>query len=217
MSAIPKGKRVVLSRNQTPRLAQTNPKRDDRIDSLLHDKVSTNLKSSFDENFHQIVVEHQQSVRVFLARYVFCSQQIDDLAQEVFIVAYRQLRHFRQESTLSTWLLGIARNKALGFLRSEVTQLRNRKQFAEAKLVGLSLESLDQEFDSMKNHERLIALSECLELLPPQSRQLVHRFYFRNEKASVIATVTQQKDGTVRMKLKRIREVLHKCIASKLH
>jgi len=177
---------------------------------------SSSFKQSFDANFKQIVLEHQQSVRVFLARYIFCPQRRDDLAQEVFLVAYKQLKHFRQDSTISTWLLGIARNKALSFLRAEVTNLRHHKQFAEAKRIGQSVDSLNQEIDSMRNCQRLEALSECIGLLPENSRNLLDRFYFKNEPSSLIAMVTQQKDGTVRMKLKRIRDVLQKCISSKV-
>ena len=216
MTAIPKGKRVILSQNHTRRLAQSVPK-GQSVDPRIQVDEIPSFTQSFDKKFQRIVLDHQQSVRVFLARYVFCPQQIDDLAQEVFIVAHKQLRHFRRESKISTWLLGIARNKALGYLRSEVTRLRNQKQFAEANNIGCSLESLNQEIDSQANFERIDALNDCIDQLPKPSRQLVERFYFKNEPSSVIAAVTQQKDGTVRMKLKRIRIVLQKCIASKIH
>ncbi len=204
-----------MSQDQIHRLAQLSPS-GRTVDTDQQDELPGFTKS-FDKAFRQVVIENQKSVRVFLARYVFCSQQIDDLAQEVFIVAYKQLRHFRQESKLSTWLLGIARNKALSFLRAEMTRLRNQKQFAEANSLGRSLDSLNQAVDSQVNLERISALNDCIDLLPEKSRQLIERFYFKNEPSSVIALVTQQKDGTVRMKLKRIRHVLHKCIASKIH
>ena len=155
-------------------------------------------------------------VRVFLARYVHCSQQIDDLAQEVFIVCFQQLKDFRGDSKISTWLLGIARNKALNHLRSEVRRNQKQKSFAQSESCRISLEDLNRDDDAELNELRTQALETCLQALPSQSRLLIKRFYFDKQTSVSIGEETSQSDSTVRMKLKRIRGKLHHCIASKL-
>ncbi len=168
------------------------------------------------QEFQEIVLEHQATVRVFLARYVHCSQQVDDLAQEVFIACFRKLKDFRGESKISTWLLGIARNKALNFLRSEVRRRQNQKSFASSDVCRLALERLDRDDDAELNECRTQALEACLQALPSQSRLLIKKFYFEKKTSLVIGEETSQSDSSVRMKLKRIRGVLQRCIASKM-
>ena len=46
-------------------------------------------------------------------------EAVDDMAQEVFLVAFRQLGQFQAAAPFQSWVLGIARNQALSFLRGE--------------------------------------------------------------------------------------------------
>ena len=129
MTALPEGKRVSLSHNSNQRLMEL-------------------AAQGSEKAFRKIVIDHQQSVRVFLSRFVHCSQQVDDLAQEVFIAAFKQLQQFRHESQLSTWLLGIARNKALSFLRAELRRRERKVEHANASqniLLQKSLDAIRQE------------------------------------------------------------------------
>ena len=61
--------------------------------------------------FAEIVRRHQSQVRTVLRRLTRGDAALaDDLAQETFILAWRNLRHFRFEARLSTWLYRIAFN-----------------------------------------------------------------------------------------------------------
>jgi RNA polymerase sigma-70 factor (ECF subfamily) len=62
--------------------------------------------------FGELVRQHKSAVRGFLRRLTGGDHALaDDLAQETFLAAYRNLRKFRGGSALSTWLLGIAYNR----------------------------------------------------------------------------------------------------------
>ncbi|MFK7766676.1 MAG: RNA polymerase sigma factor [Mariniblastus sp.] len=185
----------------------------------MSQKPSQISETDFAESHHafrEIVLEHQATVRVFLARYIHCSQQIDDLAQEVFIACFNQLDEFRGDSKLSTWLLGIARNKALNFLRSEVRRSRNQRSFAESELIHQSLRHLDRDDNPELMENRAQALEVCLQSLPAQSKLLIKKFYFEKQTSIAIGSEMGQSDSAVRMKLKRIRGILQNCIATKL-
>jgi RNA polymerase sigma-70 factor (ECF subfamily) len=169
------------------------------------------------ESFRQLVIEHQQLVRIYLARHIFCSSHLEDVAQEVFMVAYQQLKQFRNESKFSTWLLGIARNKALHFLRSQVNLRKKQKQLFEAEIANrkiLRLENDDGEAEEQQS--RLDALKSCLDQLPAQSKGLIERYYYDQQSSVSIAESTKQKSSSVRMKLLRIRKILFSCIRGKL-
>jgi len=68
--------------------------------------------------FSELVRRHQSSVRSTLRRLTAGNHALaDDLAQETFLLAYRNLRSFRQEARFSTWLYRIATNAFLAHNR----------------------------------------------------------------------------------------------------
>ena len=70
------------------------------------------------DSFRKILQDYGLSLRSYIATWVHHSNDVDDLAQEVFLVAYRNLRDFRQEDDFGAWLRGIARNKIYHHLRN---------------------------------------------------------------------------------------------------
>lgn len=177
--------------------------------SQLVEKASKGCSDSFRE----LVELHQQSLRLFLSRFVHCSTRVDDIAQEVFVAAHCQLKKFRHEAKFSTWLLGIARNKALEFLRTEIAARKNQSLFLEVEIAKRKMSRLvNDKKDFEQAQERLSKLRACLDQLPVRSRTLVNQYYFDQQSATSIAAESMQACNTIRMKLLRIRRVLQKCI-----
>jgi RNA polymerase sigma-70 factor, ECF subfamily len=68
--------------------------------------------------FGELVRRHQSAVRATLRRLTNSNSALaDDLAQETFLLAYRNLKSFRQEAKFSTWLYRIAYNAFLADAR----------------------------------------------------------------------------------------------------
>lgn len=80
--------------------------------------------------FGELVRRHQSAVRAFLRRLIRDSFQADDLAQETFIEAHRQLRQFRGEAGFSSWLFGIAYNRFRSFQRRQRETIEWTEQHA---------------------------------------------------------------------------------------
>src|SRR5262245_45857736 len=68
--------------------------------------------------FEQLYREHRRMVAANLFRVLGERSDLDDLVQEVFVIAFRGLERFRGDAKLSTWLYRICVNVALGRLRS---------------------------------------------------------------------------------------------------
>lgn len=173
-------------------------------------------RTEIEIDFDDLVLENHQMVRLFLARFVHCPQRVDDLAQETFVTAFKQLHRFEGRSKASTWLIGIARNKALQFLRLEKRRRDRTRTFFNSLPDFRQLQESDKELLLDESVERLETLKDCLGELPVQSFNLIQQFYFGGVTAVTIAAQTNAKESAIRMKLKRIREVLQKCISSKL-
>src|SRR5436190_7548529 len=74
--------------------------------------------------FSELVRRHQSSVRSTLRRLTAGNHALaDDLAQETFLLAYRNLKSFRQEARFSTWLYRIATNAFLAEARKRKEEL----------------------------------------------------------------------------------------------
>src|SRR5215470_11191411 len=68
--------------------------------------------------FGELVRRHQSAIRATLRRLAAGNLALaDDLAQETFLLAYRNLKSFRQEARFSTWLYRIAYNAFLADAR----------------------------------------------------------------------------------------------------
>ncbi len=169
------------------------------------------------EAFSELVRQHHGSVRKYIARYLMKNDMADDLAQEVFLQAYRGISKFEFASTLKTWLIGIARNLVMNQLRKMARQYNligkeNSAQFAEWRLGYVEQDPFD-----VKDRENLLqTLYECLDQLPPEQRQFVDDFYFAGQTAEFMAAQAGQKGSAIRVKLFRIREILRRCIRGKV-
>ena len=198
MTAIPKEKRIPL----------------DYVEPT--EKLVEAANEGCPDSIRLLVELHYKPLRFFLAKYINRPSDIDDLAQDVLITALNGLDRFSQKSSFSTWLMGIARNKSLEFLRKEkVTRQRTEKFFLE-EVARRKLTRLELDTGSLADQSQQLAhLKVCLRELPARSKALIDRHYFEKTSAATIARDSDQKPNAIRMKLMRIRNVLRKCLQQK--
>jgi RNA polymerase sigma-70 factor (ECF subfamily) len=84
--------------------------------------------------FDAIVRAHQDRVYAFCARMLSDREEALDVAQEVFLSAYRNLDRFREEASLSTWLLKIAANRSLNRIRQRSSRAAREVTYPESAL-----------------------------------------------------------------------------------
>jgi len=95
--------------------------------------------------FQLLVKRHREKVRNIIYLTISSSSSVDDIAQEVFITVYKNLKHFRFESQFTTWLYRITVNKCKDHLR----KINVRKIFVPIKEAvrepggGLDIENKD--------------------------------------------------------------------------
>jgi len=166
--------------------------------------------------FVELVRRHQRLVRWRLARMV-PADQVDDLAQEVFLELSSQATRLAAAGirSLSAWLLQLARNKAVDYLR-----VANRQQ---AQLLGYcqSQSRLDRATATLGSDDLLaageiLAMRHCLQKLQPKYREVLDGYYEQGKSAELIGIQTGRTAGAVRMILMRIRRALAKCIRQQM-
>jgi RNA polymerase sigma-70 factor (ECF subfamily) len=167
--------------------------------------------------FTGLVMMHQGRVRAYIGGTISKPDVVDDLAQEVFLSALGSIDSYKGEAPFGVWLLGIARHKTLMHLRREVRRLARESRSVEIVLADLRLAALENDQMSLARREQEIAaLQRCLERLPPRAAGMISERYFQARSISDIARDQGKREGTVRMSLLRLRQVLRDCVKQRL-
>lgn len=165
------------------------------------------------EAFGELVLRHQSRLRGYVSRFIADSEEVFDLAQNVFLEAFRSLSRFNLELEFFPWLRGIALNMARESLRSG-SRLRARElRVFEETLRRWKAERLGREEGG---EDRLSLLRDCVEGLDPESRALVEKRYFEGLGMDALEAWARKRAGALSMQFLRIRAALAQCVRGKL-
>jgi RNA polymerase sigma-70 factor (ECF subfamily) len=144
----------------------------------------------------------------WLLRLVDDATLADDLLSEVFLDVWRQAASFEARSSVSTWLLAIARYKALSARRR-----RTDAQLDEATVSAVSDIADDPEM-TLQKKDRAEALRESLPRLSPEHREVIDLAYYHGKSVKEIADITGINEATVKTRMFYARKKLAELAAS---
>jgi RNA polymerase sigma-70 factor, ECF subfamily len=156
----------------------------------------------------RIVMEEQRVVRSYLARLTPDPALVDDLAQEVFLAAFRSLDRVDDERGIRGYLLGIARNLA----RNAWRETAQRREVGGDAIFAM-LAARPQP-DGHEEDQRLEALRRCLKHLAPRAAKVLDLHYRDGLSCDAIAAVVATGASSVRATLARARAALLQCLAA---
>ena len=133
----------------------------------------------------------------------------EDLVQETFLRVWNRVNGFdAQKGSIGPWLLAVARNRAIDYLRSAGGRERNAMEYEESDHPALYC---DMEKDILASDKARIVRS-ALDKLPPNHRQVIELAYFEGLSQTEMAERMGQPLGTVktwvRTALKNLRDEL---------
>ena len=141
----------------------------------------------------QLLAEHQEAVFRYAYRLSGCAASAEDVTQEVFLRAFRNLHQLRDEAATRGWLLAIARNE---FLRD------CRKRGSQVELMDPQCCEIADELQSPAiDHQEWVA--HALEQLPEEFRLVLLMYYFEELSYAQIAEQLKIPIGTVMSRLSR--------------
>ena len=124
-----------------------------------------------------------------------------DIAQEVYLKAYKNMRGFRFESKLSTWVASIAYNSCLNHLEKKNPLVYRDAELPDIKGDGTSSDMLD-----LKQRAGIVTLA--IEQLPPVLKTLITLYHNEDLSYAEIQQITQLPEGTIKSYLFRARKAL---------
>ena len=155
--------------------------------------------------FEELIRRTQGSLRFFIA--VRCPEpsEVDDVAQEVYVTAFRKLADFEPRKSFGAWLKGIA-----------VNLLRNRRRQHRPQLLADVRESLDPPADPDPVSDPIEALQECVKGIEEKSGRLLRSKYVDRLSLDEIASTEGSNARAIAVTLVRIRKKLKTCIEARL-
>lgn len=138
----------------------------------------------------------------------------EDICQQVLLEACRDLGRFERRSSLFTWLCRIAKNRCLDAIKSQ----KSADKYIDSE-TDPAIETVDHRAkpDALLDRERLlVALEECLRLLPPAMAETV-RLRFQNDDLSYdeLGVVMNTNPGTLNQRVIRALRQLAECLEGK--
>jgi len=154
------------------------------------------LKERDNQSFNYLYSNYSGSLFTIILQIVPDQELANDILQEVFINIFRKIDSYDQsKGRLFTWMLNIARNAAIDFIRSKAYQnSRKNNEFPDVH-TNIAGHSTHLNIDN-------IGLKKLLEKLKSESRVLIDLAYFKGYTHEEIAQIQEIPLGTVKTRIR---------------
>jgi RNA polymerase sigma-70 factor (ECF subfamily) len=149
---------------------------------------------------------HNVRVYRFALRFLNDEAMAEDVVSEVFLDVWRQAGRFEARSKVSTWLLAMARNKALSILR------RRSTEELDEEVAEFIEDPSDNPEVTMQKKQQSSLLQECLTQLSPAHREIIDLVYYHSKTIEEVVEIIGVPVNTVKTRMfyarKRIGELM---------
>lgn len=157
--------------------------------------------------FEELIRQYEKKVYTLCFRMCGNSEDAEEAAQDAFLVLWRGIDRFRQESSLSTWIYRLATNACIDTLR------RRKKQSGSVSLDDeeLFVDAVDtspQPQETVEHRETQKLLQEGLSALPEEYRKVLILREIEGLSYTEIAESASIELGTVKSRISRGRSLL---------
>jgi len=149
-----------------------------------------------------LFMRHHARVYRFVARQTGSEMMADDIANEVFLELWKQAPGFEGRSEVSTWLLGIARFKALSMLR------KKKEDWIDDDDAAQVPDSADTPEVMTMKEDKAAALRRMIDALPEEHRTVIDLAYYHGQSVTEIGEVLAIPVATVKTRMFYARKKL---------
>ena len=179
-------------------------------------ELSASALAGSERAFHDLVVRYERPVFSLIVRMVRDPSTAEDIAQEVFLKAFRRLDTFDSTRRFSSWLFKIAHNATLDHLRRstlDTVPLEGGGEDEGSLSAVLADESAESPEAGVDRYDLSRALDRGLRALRPDYREVLLLRFRQGLAYQEIAEVTGQPLGTVKTNIHRARKELARSLA----
>lgn len=165
--------------------------------------------------FETLLKKYRNLVYHVMIKMVRNPQEAEDLSQEAFIKAFNALASFNEEFAFSTWLMKIATNNCIDYLRKKKLRTYSIDEPLQYKEEQVQIELPDHDPTperTLLNQERSKLINDAIQSLPPRYRHVIVLRHQEEKSYEDIAEILKLPLGTVKARIFRAREMLNKKI-----
>ena len=178
------------------------PKAPDTSDEVLIAKIAAGNRLTMQALF----ARHNVRIYRFVLRMVGDNGLAEDLTSEVFLSVWQQAHRFEARSAVTTWLLAIARYKALA-------ELRRRPQAASSERESTDIsDPADTPDVAFEIKHRGEILRKCLARLSREHREVIDLVYYHEKSVQEVAEIIGIGGNTVKTRMFYARKQLSKLL-----
>jgi RNA polymerase sigma-70 factor (ECF subfamily) len=175
-------------------------------------KIIEKIKGGESSLYDRLVHEHSPKIMSVIRGVVGNNEDVEEIAQDVFVKAFFSLDKFRGDSSFATWLFRIAYNMAISRMR------KKRYLFVDIEKINLPAFINDQnsQNEAEERERRYIMLEKMLKNLEANERFLIMLFYNQDKSIKEISQITGMGESNVKVTLHRIKKRLALIADSKM-
>jgi RNA polymerase sigma factor (sigma-70 family) len=155
------------------------------------------------EAFGFLVDKYRESIFAFAYSKLCNVDDAEDVTQEVFLKAYKDLRSLRRWDSFATWLYSITNNICKNYLRTQARRIDKKLSANQDSVTYKSISPNSESDDPM-----IDSLNEALNILPEIYRQVLTLYYISGKNSEEIARFLSISPSAVRQRLSRARTEL---------
>ena len=170
---------------------------------LNDSEIISRVLSGEQQAYAELVTRYQNYVFTLALRFTKNREDAEEVAQDIFVKAYRALADFKGSSKFSTWLYTIVNNTCITFLRKKRLQthsLDNEGVFevADSQDSGLRANLVEQK-------SKVAMVNSAIALLNPDDAEIITLFYKSEQSLEEIAQILGLETNTAKVRLHRAR------------
>jgi RNA polymerase sigma-70 factor (ECF subfamily) len=160
------------------------------------DEALIGLIAEGDKRAMQVLyARHNVRVYRFILRMTANQSLAEDLVSEVFLDVWRQAENFESKSQVSTWLLAIARYKALSALR------RRHDEHLDDEMAASIEDTADNPESAVGIKDRNSIVQKCLTQLSSAHREVIDLVYYHEKSVDEVAQIVGVPPATVKTRM----------------
>jgi len=173
------------------------------------------LKAGSEHAFRCLFEQERERLRRFVVKLVNDADEAENIVQETFTEAYRQIEDFRGESSVSTWLFSIAKHLAYGHLRK--TDRHNYLEHETIEFLQIDQdETTTATEEEVELSERKRIVHDALQELPEHYRRVVELRDLEEKSTTETAEQLELTEVNVRVRLHRARKQLREHLCERM-
>lgn len=196
----------------------SSPRENASASSIEDDKFVADALAGNEDSYKKLVDKYDRPIFFHIRKMIREQEMVEDLVQEVFIKAFKNLQTYSNEYAFSTWLYRIATNHTIDYLRKKKLQTFSINDPIKTKDGEMEVQLPDMSFSTdapVMKKERKAIVQEAIMNLPDKYKKVIQLRHMEELSYDEIADELDLPLGTVKAHIFRARELLYKALVDK--